>query len=428
MNNLKQLVLPLLCLFVGMEVKSQGINFEKNLNWDQIQAKAKEQNKYIFVDAYTTWCGPCKAMSAEIFPKKEVGDFINDKFISVKIQMDKTKSDDEFIKSWYADAKSLDQQYNITAYPTILFFSPEGNLAGRSVGYKNANKLIAEVKKAIAGSEEFRILYEQYKNAKRDSGFVKKLVELGQQIGQTSISKAIAQQYIRSLNNQELFKKENLLFVHRFTTSPNDFGFKIFRKEGKMVNIVLGANTAETKVREVIIKEEIDPIVKDQTKIPDWVNIEKTIRSKYGAIGLEAYYGERMGFASEKKDWTNFGKFYALYYTTAYSRSKFHINNISWPIFEYVNDPKVLDIAIKTMKYDIEHFDQKSLQAFDTYANLLYKSGKKQEAIEWESKALRLEEENALKNNSKPNPVFGETLEKMKTGVPTWPLVEPKKQ
>jgi thioredoxin-related protein len=427
MNSLKKLVLPLLCLLIGFKSKSQGINFEKNLNWTQIQAKAKTENKYIFVDTYATWCGPCKAMSAEIFTRKEIGDFINDKFICVKVQMDQTKSDDEFIKNWYADAKSIDRQYKVTAYPTILFFSPEGKPAGRSIGYKDADGLIAEAKKAIANSEEFATFYEQYNSGKRDSGFVKELAMLGRKIGQSTISEKIAQQYIRGLNDQELFKKDNLQFINQFTTCSNDKGFNLFRKESKKVNAILGKNVAEIKVREIIGKEEIESF-KGSKSIPDWSAIENSVTNKYGAIGLESYYEGRMGSALEKKDWVNFGKYYALYYATAYSRSKFHINNISWTIFERISDPKVLDVAVKTMKYDLEHFDQNDAVSYDTYANLLYKAGKKQEAILWESKALRLEEENTSKNNGKPNPVFAETLEKMKAGVPTWPLVEPKKQ
>jgi tetratricopeptide (TPR) repeat protein len=63
------------------------------------------------------------------------------------------------------------------------------------------------------------------------------------------------------------------------------------------------------------------------------------------------------------------------------------------------------------MKYSIDHFDQNNYQAYDTYANLLYKFGKKQEAIEWETKAAQ-----ALPNNKE----IADTLDKMKKGVRTW--------
>lgn len=55
---------------------AQGINFQKG-SWAEIKAKAKAENKFIFVDAYTTWCGPCKWLSKKVFPQKKVGDLFN---------------------------------------------------------------------------------------------------------------------------------------------------------------------------------------------------------------------------------------------------------------------------------------------------------------------------------------------------------------
>jgi thioredoxin-related protein len=409
-------------------VQAQGIKFDENLSWAQIRAKAKSENKYIFMDVFATWCGPCKEMSDKVFPKEEVGNFINPNFIAVKVQMDQTKEDKDEVKSWYADAKAIGKQYQVTAYPTVLFFAPSGELVGRALGYKEANDLIAEAKAAMANSAESGKLFAQYNIGKRDSALVKGLARLSLKMGQTEKAQKVAQQYINSLSEQNLFKKENLQFVNQFTTSSKDKGFELFRKHGSKVNAVLGNNAAETKVRGIIGKEEIEPFIKDKANAPDWMRLEATIKSKYGALGLESLYGERMVYASDRKDWANFGKYYGLYYTTAYSRSRFHINNISWPVVEHVSDPAVLETAVKTMKYDIEHFDQNNLQAYDTYANLLYKAGKKDEAMEWESKAMKIEEENASKQKRKPDPVFAETLEKMKKGIKTWVVEEPKKQ
>src|SRR5215831_9330297 len=63
-------------------IPEKGVHFEDNLSWSAIQAKARAENKFIFVDCYTSWCGPCKYMAKNIFPQQEAGDFFNDKFIS----------------------------------------------------------------------------------------------------------------------------------------------------------------------------------------------------------------------------------------------------------------------------------------------------------------------------------------------------------
>src|ERR1700754_2014916 len=68
--------------------KPEGINFVRGLSWEQIKEKAKAENKYIFLDCYTTWCGYCKQMDQRVYPELHVGYEYNEHFISAKVQMD----------------------------------------------------------------------------------------------------------------------------------------------------------------------------------------------------------------------------------------------------------------------------------------------------------------------------------------------------
>lgn len=53
----------------------------RNITYKEAFDVAKREKKFVFVDFYTTWCGPCKKMLNEVFPQKKVGDFMNDKFV-----------------------------------------------------------------------------------------------------------------------------------------------------------------------------------------------------------------------------------------------------------------------------------------------------------------------------------------------------------
>jgi tetratricopeptide (TPR) repeat protein len=85
------------------------------------------------------------------------------------------------------------------------------------------------------------------------------------------------------------------------------------------------------------------------------------------------------------------------------------LNNFAWTVFENCKDLACVKEALEWSK---KSFDGNNNPMFiDTYANILYKLGNKQEAIKWEEKAL------ALSNNDKE---IQTTLDKMKKGEKTW--------
>ena len=65
-----------------------GIKFGKQ-SFAQTLEQAKKENKLIFLDAFASWCGPCKLLDKNVFPKKEVGDYFNANFLNLHIDMEK---------------------------------------------------------------------------------------------------------------------------------------------------------------------------------------------------------------------------------------------------------------------------------------------------------------------------------------------------
>jgi len=132
-------------------------------------------------------------------------------------------------------------------------------------------------------------------------------------------------------------------------------------------------------------------------------------------VGQEEVYCNAMITYSEAEDWINFGKYYMLYFEKALKHPVYDVNNISWWLFEHVEDQKVLKFACDVvMKYAIEKWYQNDPTVWDTYANLLHKTGKTTEAIEWEEKAAK------MKIGLPDEKVYTETLEKMRKNLPTW--------
>ena len=97
-------VIQFLCiaLFLFGQADKNGIRFIEGEKWENVLKAAQEQDKYIFMDCYTSWCGPCKALAKDIFTRKDVGDFFNANFINVKYDMEK------------GEGKELNKRYKAT--------------------------------------------------------------------------------------------------------------------------------------------------------------------------------------------------------------------------------------------------------------------------------------------------------------------------
>lgn len=111
----------------------KGIEFDHS-PFAELQKKAQAEGKLIFIDCYTSWCGPCKMLAKNVFPRKDVGDYFNSHFINTKIDMEKGEGVD------------LAKKYEIKAFPTLLLVDAEGKVVSRQVGALSAEKLLEWVK------------------------------------------------------------------------------------------------------------------------------------------------------------------------------------------------------------------------------------------------------------------------------------------
>jgi len=118
-------------LLLGIAIHAQstkGINFQK-LNLEEAKNLAKKENKLIFIDVYTTWCGPCKLMKKNTFTDYKVGELFNKNFISLAVDAEKEGID-------------LAKEFKIVNYPSFLFLDKEGKLVQYDFGYYNATQFL----------------------------------------------------------------------------------------------------------------------------------------------------------------------------------------------------------------------------------------------------------------------------------------------
>ncbi len=115
-------------------------------------------------------------------------------------------------------------------------------------------------------------------------------------------------------------------------------------------------------------------------------------------------------YARQKSDWAEFSKAVVTYMNDYGSKvSAKQMNEFAWTVFENCSDMNCVEQALEWSKKSVDVTNNPAFM--DTYANLLYKTGKKQDAISWEEKAITM-----LKQEQQPVNEYEATLEKFKSG------------
>jgi thioredoxin-related protein len=412
-----------------IKAQDRGIYFETGLTWDQICKKAKTENKFIFVDYYATWCGPCKRMEKEVFSETLVGSAINNTFISVRVQTDTSKIDSESIRSWYEQAHQMQLDFKLEAFPTFLFFSPQGTLLRREIGYHGTDEFLKIISYVTDSSKQYYILRESYRNGQKDYSQFPFLANQVKEIEGRDSALVIAADYINNyldrLPDGEFLTKTNIRFMQSYSQivgSKNRI-FDYFYNHSNLVDSVMQqSGYSQRFVNYIITKEEIDPKVKsakDNGSAMDWKQITSTIQTKYGRKYVEPnLLAAQASWYEYTKRWNDYARSSIKYYFDVLGIENFpkdlfglvRLNTVAWNIFLHVKNRHYLHEAIRFVDAVLQ-IDPKIAGVIDTKANLLYKLGLTEQAIIMENKALEL----APDSNG-----FKETLKKMQSGQPTW--------
>jgi thiol-disulfide isomerase/thioredoxin len=204
-------------------------------NWSQVLAKAKKENKPIYVDFFTEWCGPCKMMDKQFFPEKSVGDILNNDFIAYHIDAEK------------GEGLELAKKYQITGYPSSVFITYEGIAYHRLVGFPGLQRGIEEIKKAemmyyATASKRMEELDAEFNKGERSYEFVNAYLKRKTATG--GDLNEIKDQYLASLNETDKLNPNNLKML---LASPTKINSKLYQFISKQIEADALKLPAETQ-------------------------------------------------------------------------------------------------------------------------------------------------------------------------------------
>ncbi|QBO57311.1 thioredoxin family protein [Chryseobacterium salivictor] len=367
----------ILLVFFSIITFGQGMKFEENKTFKDLLALAKKENRLLFLDAYTTWCGPCKMMAKNVFPQASVGEFYNANFINSKIDMEKGEGID------------IAKKYNVRAYPTYLFINGDGELIHRVTSYYDPEDFINVGKDAVDPSKQMGALKKKFEAGEKDPEFLKNFIKVYAYTDPVLASK-VAKTYFDG-KKANLLTQEDLSYLFSLTKDSNSPLFPEFiSRKDELLKLMPEENYNRT-VNNFKLNAIFNTSFDQTTKILDekkFITEAKKIMSEEKANSL--LLKAKMKIAASAKDTAAYQKYAVAYYKDGAS-AEFtwdELNSVSWYFFENITDKTALGKAILWAKQSVKL--NEGYANTDTLANLYLKTGDKVNAKIWAAKAIEL--------------------------------------
>lgn len=192
--------------------QADGIAF-RELSFPEALKRAEVEDKLLFVDCFTTWCGPCKRLSKVVFKDSLVADYFNRHFVNLKMDMEK----DEGVE--------LRKKYGVHAYPTLLFINSSGEVVYRLVGAEDALELLKKVKLGVE-SGGLSGLKKRYEAGDRDLAFISGYINALSAANREQEAGQVAADFLQGREQKMLEDEDYFLVFYYYVHDVNSSAFQ----------------------------------------------------------------------------------------------------------------------------------------------------------------------------------------------------------
>lgn len=352
-------------------IAQDGIRFASGA-WQEILERAEAEDKIIFVDAYTTWCGPCKMMSAQVFPEKAVGDLYNEHFINVKIDMEK------------GEGLRLASQYRVEAYPSLLFVDGQGEIVHRAVGFHNVPEFIELGRTALDPGARLSAYRERYQSGNRDPEFLHDYAMVSYRAMDGNLGR-IAEDYLQT--QEDWSTEKNRRFIFTFVDDVDSELFQYIAAHRESFEELFGSQAVISRIQNLIMQEAFS----GESGPQSLEKVDELFQQVYPEVAGQLSALFRMNYFQYTGDSRQYAEATIDYFRAYPPDNPTELNNAAWNFFELVEDPDQLKEAVKWAEESVAM--QPAYYNYDTLASLYFKLGNKKKARKAAEKAIELAKE-----------------------------------
>jgi tetratricopeptide (TPR) repeat protein len=255
--------------------------------------------------------------------------------------------------------------------------------------------------------QEYATAVKQYMKGIRDSAFLRNLA--ARTINDKRLLRRVMNDYVSVIKAP--LADNNLQLLLKTADTTADAGFQLIFANHRQLSAHMDSAKLINYLRKVIGNEIKGYIGVHTNQGID--TLKSRIIQKYGEVGEREFLASLAFYYFSTANYMNFAKVKSeTLHKYPTEISIFDLNNDAWFIFAGVKDKELLNEALSWSKIVIAK--EPTANYYDTYANILYKLGKQQEAIKVQEKALTLDPGNGIISDIERN------LQLMKEGKPTW--------
>lgn len=372
----KSIIAGIISLFISHLGYSQTENTEiKGIRFfhgtfAEALAKAEKEDKLIFMDAFTSWCGPCKRMSSTVFTDESVGAFYNPNFICIKVDMEKE------------EGPGLSQKYGVRSYPTLLFIGSDGKVVHSSSGARPPEAFIELGQDAIKKFDKSGSWAKLYNEGKRDAPTILGYIKALNQVGKPSLR--IANEYLSQ--QKDLTTPENLEIILESATEADSRIFDFLVKNKEAIIKLKSKQVYENKVIAACkktVKKSMD--YRNEGLLMEAQEKMKMLPDKYE----EFKYSTDMDYYGSSGNADKFLEAAKAYAAKVAKSDPVKYKELSQNCLKnFKDDKKIMDVGEKAAKKALELKEQQD--HYINYGRMLYYNGKKQEAIDIIKKGIEV--------------------------------------
>ena len=346
----------------------KGIQFA-DASWNKLLQQAEKEDKLIFLDAYTTWCGPCKMMVRDVFPDKALGKYYNEHFINVQLDMESE------------EGRPVAARYAVRAFPSLLFISGKGEVVHQVIGYHDADQLLEVGEMALDPLGSLAGLMKRYRAGERDSDFLLKLA-MAHSNAMDGKHGEILEAYFET--QDDWATPENMGLIFSLTDDIDSPLFEYIANNRDDFELMFGKSEVVSKLQQIVNQT----LYQNGSEMPGLEKVDELYKKAYPDMAERLSARFRIDYYRMAGDQEKYLAATLTYLEAYPSEDAMELNNAAWNFFELVEDPQQLKVALAWAQKSVEL--EPAYYNNDTLASLYYKIGAKKKAIKTAKHAIEI--------------------------------------